>query len=210
MSGLRTATDDLNDLLGESANQTASVLDQFGLTVTTGNQAVGSSTSNLATVMYSGADSIADGFQSSTSAIAIGSTQALGYLDNYNIANAGLVTTINTTTTAFSTLNDALNAYKTQTTQATNNAQNNNGDPRTVVGTDWGKFFTTPLPDMLKPGWNANIYANNTQTTNNSTNAGGNAQSGNTYITFTGNVYDKNDISAMVNKGTAAALRRAY
>lgn len=221
MSGLKSATDDLTSIMGKSAVGTSSVIDQFGLTVSTGNKAVGTSTSELATVMYHGADSIEDGFQSSTTAIAIGSTKALGFLDQYNIANAGMLTVIDTTTTTFDSLNESLNVFKTQMNQTTNNAQNNNVGTTTTTskGWDWWQWglaigavaaapFTGGLSLAGLAGYEIATQDNpfgNSKTTQ--AKASGGTPSN---INFYGNIYDKTDITQMINKANTAKLRGSY
>ena len=141
-----STSDDFSKLMSTGTKGMGDVMSQFGLTLQTGNKLAGSSTTELATVLYGGSSGIADGFQSVNSVLAIGSTGALNSLSNYNIANAGFLKVINTTTSAFGDLIPELQLFKKQldlnidTTTGTTSSSGTAGSTKTTGGWDWWQW----------------------------------------------------------------------
>jgi hypothetical protein len=96
---------DVTDLMGIAGTGFGDVINTFGLTIQTGNKMIGNSFAESATVLYAGSADIANGFQSVHDVLVIGTTKAIQKVnDTFNLAGAGLVTTINTITTSFEKL----------------------------------------------------------------------------------------------------------
>jgi hypothetical protein len=96
---------DVTDLLGIAGTGFGNAVDQFGLTLQTGNRQMGNSFSELATAFYYGGSDIENGFQSVHDVLIIGTTKAIEkFGDTFNTAGAGMVTVIDTITTSFTKL----------------------------------------------------------------------------------------------------------
>jgi hypothetical protein len=107
-----SVSEDLSTLLGNSATGAASIITQFGMTVQTGNKEIGTSQTELATIFYSGATDIANGFQSLHTVLAIGTPKILAKFEtDFNTAAAGVYTSINTLGTSFQNLIDYLDQF---------------------------------------------------------------------------------------------------
>jgi len=103
---------DLQDLMGAATGGMTDVINQFGVTVQTGNRIMGNSFSESATVFYKGSADIANGFQSVHEVLVIGTTKAIQkFASDFNLAGAGLVTTIDTVKTSFGNLVSELDKW---------------------------------------------------------------------------------------------------
>jgi hypothetical protein len=96
-AGVTTSSDDLKTLLGGAAAGTATVINQFGMTVQTSNAMVGTSQTELAIAFYQGSVDIANGFQSVHDVLVIGTTDLMErFKTEFNGANAGTYHEIDT------------------------------------------------------------------------------------------------------------------
>ena len=104
--------EDISLLMGGASEGFVNVIDQFGMTVQTGNKEIGTSQTELATVFYTGAVDIANGFQSLHDVLAIGTPGILSKFENeFNTAAAGVYTSIDTLKESFGTLSDFLDQF---------------------------------------------------------------------------------------------------
>lgn len=100
---------DMQDLMGMSATSLYSLVDQFGLAISTGNGVMTDATGDLSTVFYNGASSIEDGFQATTKAVIVGGENLSGTMGGLTASSSSLIGNINTTVSSFIDLNTTLN-----------------------------------------------------------------------------------------------------
>lgn len=136
--GYSSVSEDLSQLLGSSAGGVASIIDQFGMTVQTGNKEIGTSQTELATIFYTGAVDIANGFQSLHEVLAIGTPKILGRFETeFNTAAAGVYTSINTLSTSFADLADYLDQFHTYDESGEGSDEDGGGRKKTEKWYNW-------------------------------------------------------------------------
>jgi hypothetical protein len=216
-----SATSDLESLLGSSSSVLSSTMDQFGLTILTGNKMVQSSTGELATVIYSGASSIEDGFQSNSNVLAIGTTGALNSLNAYNIANAGMVTVVNTTTASFANLNLAISQLADLIQET---LPEETPEPEKKSGGGWNplQWLAFGMSPVLASGYMLATgeplggkgsafdrrWLGNSSTVDISNNSNTNSGTGTVNVTFNGDVYGMDDFDSKVQKSVSKYSNR--
>jgi hypothetical protein len=150
---------DVTDLLGIAGTGFGNAVDQFGLTLQTGNRIAGNSFSELATAFYYGSSDIANGFQSVHDVLIIGTTKAIEkFGDTFNLSGAGMVTVINTVTESFKKLIPHVEAAITTFVENSgNNAQTTTTGPETaphkMEGGAWAQIYILEHMQMEHPEW---------------------------------------------------------
>lgn len=139
-SGVTSTAEDLTKLLGGAAAGAATVLNQFGMTVQTGNYMLGTSQTELVTAFYKGSVSIEDGFQSVHEVLVIGTTELMAkFKTDFNGSAAGVYDEIDTMKTKFKDLIKYLEPFE----KPPEDVKSGNGDTKTEAkkGMDWWKYM---------------------------------------------------------------------
>jgi len=124
------------DMMGGAALGAATVIDQFGMTIQTGNRIAGNSFAESATVFYNGNMDIANGFQATAQVLVIGTTKAIDkFATEFNLAGTELVTIIDTLQTPFANLKEWIDiAFPTKEKPAGGGGPSGRPTPLPVVG----------------------------------------------------------------------------
>jgi len=141
--------EDISLLMGGASEGFVNVIDQFGMTVQTGNKEIGTSQTELATVFYTGAVDIANGFQSLHDVLAIGTPGILSKFENeFNTAAAGVYTSIDTLKESFGTLSDFLDQFVIDHTEQEEEEEPEKKEDKWGA-LDWAAFAISPTLKMI-------------------------------------------------------------
>lgn len=140
---------DLSDLMGAATGGFGDVINQFGLTVQTGNRIAGNSFAESATAFYTGNMDIASGFQATAEILVIGSTKAIKEFSKaFDTSKTELITIIDTLQLPFKNLKQWIDInFPTQTAKVETPSET--GGKREM---DWGRFLLGALAPALSIG----------------------------------------------------------
>lgn len=150
--GTQLGLKDISNNLNKSFGVAGSVINTFGMTIQTGNKMIGTGFSDSAMIIYKGGSDIANGFQSNMQVWQIGTTKMLKKLDaELNVANAGLVITIDTLKIPFQNLIDYLNTIIPTLPPPTGQTTSTTPAPEKKGGWEWWQWalaMTNPVPTI--------------------------------------------------------------